>query len=76
VPSFATPSMNPQIAAELHLTVAGIKTDLRALFHAFGIVELPQPRSAASWWLLRSPAASSLAGICRSRVIEVQPMGA
>jgi DNA-binding NarL/FixJ family response regulator len=40
--SFATPATNPQIAAELHLTVAGVKTHLRALFHAFGIDELPQ----------------------------------
>jgi pSer/pThr/pTyr-binding forkhead associated (FHA) protein len=39
---FATPATNPQIAAELHLTVAGVKTHLRALFHAFGIDELPQ----------------------------------
>jgi hypothetical protein len=40
--SAATPATNPQIAAELHLTVAAVKTHLRALFHAFGIEDLPQ----------------------------------
>jgi pSer/pThr/pTyr-binding forkhead associated (FHA) protein len=38
----ATPATNPQIAAELYLTVAAVKTHLRALFHAFGIDALPQ----------------------------------
>ena len=38
----ATPATNPQIAAELHLTVAAVKTHLRALFHAFEIEDLPQ----------------------------------
>lgn len=46
--SFATPATNPQIAAELHLTVAGVKTHLRALFHAFGIAELPQQEKRRS----------------------------
>jgi pSer/pThr/pTyr-binding forkhead associated (FHA) protein len=41
-PNRATPATNPQIAAELFLTVAAVKTHLRALFHAFGIDELPQ----------------------------------
>ena len=40
--SAATPATNPQIAAELHLTVAAVKTHLRALFHTFAIDELPQ----------------------------------
>lgn len=40
--SYATPATNPQIAAELVLTVAAVKTHLRALFKAFGIDELPQ----------------------------------
>jgi hypothetical protein len=38
----AAPATNPQIAAELHLTVAAVKTHLHALFRAFGIDELPQ----------------------------------
>jgi FHA domain len=38
----AVPATNPQIAAELHLTVAAVKTHLHALFRAFGIDELPQ----------------------------------
>ena len=33
---------NPQIAAELFLTVAAVKTHLRALFRAFGLEELAQ----------------------------------
>ena len=38
----ATPATNPQIAAELVLSVAAVKTHLRGLTHAFGIDELPQ----------------------------------
>ena len=38
----AVPATNPQIAEELFLTVAAVKTHLRALFHAFGIDDLPQ----------------------------------
>ena len=38
----ATPPTNPQIAAELILTVAAVKTHLRAICHAFGIDDLPQ----------------------------------
>lgn len=41
-PSAATPATNPRIAAELHLTVAAVKTHLRTLFHVFGIQDLPQ----------------------------------
>jgi len=40
--SDVVPATNPQIAAELHLTVAAVKTHLRALFHAFEIEDLPQ----------------------------------
>jgi hypothetical protein len=39
---YATPATNPQIANELFLTVAAVKTHLRALFHAFDIEHLPQ----------------------------------
>ena len=41
-PAFATPATNPQIAEELFLTVAAVKTHLRALFHTFDIEDLPQ----------------------------------
>jgi pSer/pThr/pTyr-binding forkhead associated (FHA) protein len=40
--AFASPATNPQIAAELFLTVAAVKTHLRGLFHAFDIEDLPQ----------------------------------
>ena len=40
--AFASPPTNPQIAEELFLTVAAVKTHLRALFHAFDIEDLPQ----------------------------------
>lgn len=40
--TYATPATNPQIAAELVLTVAAVKTHLRTLFKTFGIDELPQ----------------------------------
>jgi DNA-binding NarL/FixJ family response regulator len=38
----ASPATNPQIAAELVLSVAAVKTHLRAICRAFGIDELPQ----------------------------------
>jgi DNA-binding CsgD family transcriptional regulator len=38
----AGPATNPQIAADLHLSVETVKTHLRALFHKFGIAELAQ----------------------------------
>jgi pSer/pThr/pTyr-binding forkhead associated (FHA) protein len=41
-PGAAVPATNPQIAAELHLTVAAVKTHLRGLFRAFEIDDLPQ----------------------------------
>jgi hypothetical protein len=40
--AFASPPTNPQIAEELFLTVAAVKTHLRSLFHAFDIEDLPQ----------------------------------
>ena len=40
--AYATPATNPQIAEELFLTVAAVKTHLRALFRAFEIEDLPQ----------------------------------
>jgi pSer/pThr/pTyr-binding forkhead associated (FHA) protein len=40
--SYATPATNPRIAAELVVTVAAVKTHLRALFKTFGIDDLPQ----------------------------------
>jgi pSer/pThr/pTyr-binding forkhead associated (FHA) protein len=40
--AYATPATNPQIAEELFLTVAAVKTHLRGLFRAFDIEHLPQ----------------------------------
>ena len=40
--SYAAPATNPQIAEELFLSVAAVKTHLRSLFHAFDIEHLPQ----------------------------------
>ena len=39
---FAAPATNQEIADELFLTVAAVKTHLRALFARFGIEDLPQ----------------------------------
>ena len=39
---FATPATNPQIADELFLSVAAVKSHLRSLTRAFGVDELPQ----------------------------------
>jgi pSer/pThr/pTyr-binding forkhead associated (FHA) protein len=41
-PHFATPATNPQIAEELFLSVAAVKSHLRSLTRAFGIDDLPQ----------------------------------
>ena len=41
-PAAAIPATNPQIAAELYLTVAAVKSHLRSLFHASEIDDLPQ----------------------------------
>lgn len=40
--SFATPTTNQDIADELVISVAAVKTHLRALFARFGIKDLPQ----------------------------------
>jgi hypothetical protein len=40
--SDATPATNPEIATELFLSVGAVKAHLRALFHAFGVSDLPQ----------------------------------
>ena len=40
--SFATPTTNAEIAAELHLSVDAVKTHLRALFEKFELGEVPQ----------------------------------
>ncbi len=41
------PASNPEIAEALVLSVAGVKTHLRALFDKFGIEDLPQNRKRA-----------------------------
>jgi hypothetical protein len=45
---FATPATNQQIADELCLTVAAVKTHLRLLFQRFGLVELPHNKKRAT----------------------------
>jgi hypothetical protein len=40
--STATPATNPQIAAEVHLSVDAVKAHMRVLFDRFGLEELPQ----------------------------------
>jgi pSer/pThr/pTyr-binding forkhead associated (FHA) protein len=40
--AFTTPATNVEIAAELVLSVDAVKTQMRALFSAFGVGELPQ----------------------------------
>ncbi|MDA0166981.1 FHA domain-containing protein [Solirubrobacter ginsenosidimutans] len=40
--TFATPMTNQDIAGELMISVAAVKTHLRALFRRFGIEDLPQ----------------------------------
>ncbi len=44
---FGTPSSNRQIAEELHLSVDGVRTRLRALFDAFEVPDLPQNQKRA-----------------------------
>jgi pSer/pThr/pTyr-binding forkhead associated (FHA) protein len=45
--SFATPATNRDIAAEVHLSVDGVKGHLRVLFDRFGLSELPQNEKRA-----------------------------
>ena len=44
----ATPATNPEIAAELLMSVDAVKAHLRALFDRFGLSELPQNEKRAS----------------------------
>lgn len=45
--SFATAATNPHIAGELHLSVHAVKTHIRALFHKFGVEDLPANQKRA-----------------------------
>jgi predicted component of type VI protein secretion system len=44
---YASPASNQQIADELCLSLDGVKTHLRMLFHKFGIANLPQNQKRA-----------------------------
>ena len=44
---FGTPAPNRDIAEELHLSLDGVRTRLRALFDAFEVPDLPQNRKRA-----------------------------
>jgi pSer/pThr/pTyr-binding forkhead associated (FHA) protein len=46
--NYATPATNQQIADELVVTVDAVKSNLRGLFAAFGIDDLPQNQKRAS----------------------------
>lgn len=45
--TFATPASNQQIADELFLSIAGVKTHLRSLFERFAVEDLPQHQKRA-----------------------------
>ena len=45
--AFARPASNREIAEELHLSVAAVKTHLRTLFVRFDVAELPQNQKRA-----------------------------
>jgi pSer/pThr/pTyr-binding forkhead associated (FHA) protein len=45
--AFTRPATNQHVAEELHLTVAAVKTHLRALFERFGVGHLPQNEKRA-----------------------------
>jgi pSer/pThr/pTyr-binding forkhead associated (FHA) protein len=45
---FAVPASNPEIAAELTVSVEAVRTTMRALFERFGIDDLPQNRKRAA----------------------------
>ncbi len=45
--SFATPASNPEIAAEVFLSLNAVKLHLRTLFGKFGLAELPQNEKRA-----------------------------
>lgn len=44
---YATPATNQVIAGEVYLSVEAVKTHLRALFHKFGVEDLPQNQKRA-----------------------------
>jgi DNA-binding NarL/FixJ family response regulator len=46
--TYATPATNQQIADELVVSVDAVKSNLRALFSAFGVDDLPQNQKRAS----------------------------
>jgi DNA-binding NarL/FixJ family response regulator len=46
--TYATPATNQQIADELVVSVDAVKSNLRALFGAFGIDDLPQNQKRAT----------------------------
>ena len=58
--TFATPATNRAIAGQLYLSVAAVKTHLRALFETFDIADLPQnqKRAALAELAVRSGAVS------------------
>jgi DNA-binding NarL/FixJ family response regulator len=56
------PATNQQIADELVVSVDAVKSNLRALFSAFGIDDLPQNQKRATLALIRSTTASRNAG--------------
>ena len=53
-PTAAVPATNPEIADELYLSVAAVKTHLRGLFHAFEIEDLPPQAKRRTLVALRS----------------------
>jgi hypothetical protein len=46
--TYSTPATNQQIADELVVSVDAVKSNLRALFSAFGVDDLPQNQKRAS----------------------------
>jgi predicted component of type VI protein secretion system len=46
--TYSTPATNQQIADELVVSVDAVKSNLRALFNAFGVDDLPQNQKRAS----------------------------
>jgi pSer/pThr/pTyr-binding forkhead associated (FHA) protein len=55
------PATNHEIASELFLSIDAVKTHLRALFHKFGIEDLPQneKRAQLAWRALQSGVVSA-----------------
>lgn len=69
--AFATPATNQQIAAELFLSIDGVKTHLRGLFELFGVQHLPQNEKRAT--LVER---AFLAGVITERDLAQGPAGA